>query len=512
MDINTASLASKFDNISIEENDKKKYYYKILLSDVITKNIISFYGIINATKYYSIISKECRKSFVRLTRIYLEEDGILIEDKARLFSDLMNCARCACLRTGSTAISRKALSFLESNNWNTFQMFSAGFADDVMLLKGAMFSFWYGFPLTPTSGVFGYVRETAKYQTTEVCDTWNIALDLEVKYWNDNRVYGDFFVLFERRDGTIMIDKNTKIVYLVLGITQSIGNMFMAGKPSNKKLCKATSQFKDLYWTGSIIGQAVRTTLINFDGKITYDGLIVVSNLTNVNIKSLLKIYIDAVDKGKIVKSLPKHLKNPLDAIPKVKIENFPSQIIQMLKEIKDTPFDMQGSAIIFRRNGYTEKDNPDHIITLMGHGLSSRIEVVIPYQRISALIPSVQDYIKLLRNAINVVKMKPCILMIDALEQIPNLKTVFDEYNFKIHWYTPPSLEEERVLQSKNFDLMNRDYQEPINYSLCLLCKASTQPDGRPLLVCSRCKMAKYCCVEHQKQDWRKHKNNCIA
>ena len=42
--------------------------------------------------------------------------------------------------------------------------------------------------------------------------------------------------------------------------------MFMTGKSSNKKLCKVTSPFKDLYWTGSIIGKEIRTTLINFDG------------------------------------------------------------------------------------------------------------------------------------------------------------------------------------------------------------------------------------------------------
>ena len=214
-------------------------------------------------------------------------------------------------------------------------------------------------------------------------------------------------------------------------------------------------------------------------------------------------------------------MKSPLDAIPKVKIENFPSNIKVMLKEIKDTPFDMKGSAFIFRRHGYNEKDNPDHMITIMGHNLSNRREVVLPYQLTSSLIPSIEDYIILLKNAININQKKPCMLMIDALEQIPNLKSIFvnNDYNFEINWYTPPSLEEERVLHSKNYGLIRDDNNNDdddddneLNYTLCLVCRASTQPDGRPLLMCSRCKKVKYCCLEHQKYDWRKHKKNCIA
>lgn len=43
-----------------------------------------------------------------------------------------------------------------------------------------------------------------------------------------------------------------------------------------------------------------------------------------------------------------------------------------------------------------------------------------------------------------------------------------------------------------------------------CHVCGAVKCPDGKNLRMCSRCKSAHYCCVEHQKEDWPNHKLNC--
>lgn len=42
-----------------------------------------------------------------------------------------------------------------------------------------------------------------------------------------------------------------------------------------------------------------------------------------------------------------------------------------------------------------------------------------------------------------------------------------------------------------------------------CSFCGKKETPN-EPLKRCSRCKISSYCCVEHQKQDWAKHKLIC--
>ena len=41
-----------------------------------------------------------------------------------------------------------------------------------------------------------------------------------------------------------------------------------------------------------------------------------------------------------------------------------------------------------------------------------------------------------------------------------------------------------------------------PLGFMVCLLLWQ--------LLACNRCRMVWYCCVEHQKKDWRTHKKTC--
>lgn len=42
-----------------------------------------------------------------------------------------------------------------------------------------------------------------------------------------------------------------------------------------------------------------------------------------------------------------------------------------------------------------------------------------------------------------------------------------------------------------------------------CSFC-GKKETTKEPLKRCSRCKISSYCCVEHQKQDWPKHKLIC--
>jgi hypothetical protein len=43
-----------------------------------------------------------------------------------------------------------------------------------------------------------------------------------------------------------------------------------------------------------------------------------------------------------------------------------------------------------------------------------------------------------------------------------------------------------------------------------CARCGAATRVDGAPLLRCGSCKRQRYCCAEHQREDWKEHKVTC--
>lgn len=426
LSLNSLKIESNNDSEDIEKTD---YYNQIFLSDIIMNKIIKFCGLMDSVLCYSVTSKGCRMKFIRLERINHEEGGVLIESSARLFSDIMNMARRSCIETGNVTISKEAMKFLSKRN-NTFELSHAGLFEDLMMIKGSMFSHWNGFPHSPTKGVLNSLCETAKLNP-DICDIWEEAIDSEVKYWKDSKIYGDFHILFERRDGTIMIENETKNVYLVLGISQSIGELFFASKRAN--LCNRTATYKDLYWTGSVIGLQVTTTLINFDGRITYDGSIMETRSSKIfNVRQLLKIYKEAADKGTIITALPKHLESPAVAVPSPDVSSFSEDTKKILKEIMETPCDGSDSFFVFRRHGYSEKLNPQHGITVMGPG-----GAILPYSCTIKLIPSIEEYIELLSNAIYLNnKRKPVLLLVDAIEQVENLKNILVDYGIKVKWY----------------------------------------------------------------------------
>ena len=50
------------------------------------------------------------------------------------------------------------------------------------------------------------------------------------------------------------------------------------------------------------------------------------------------------------------------------------------------------------------------------------------------------------------------------------------------------------------------------IKKTSCGVCGATRATNGNKLLLCSRCKSVAYCCVNHQKLDWKSggHKQQC--
>jgi hypothetical protein len=43
-------------------------------------------------------------------------------------------------------------------------------------------------------------------------------------------------------------------------------------------------------------------------------------------------------------------------------------------------------------------------------------------------------------------------------------------------------------------------------------VCGVTEKPGGAGLMQCSKCRNAWYCCVEHQREDWKSHKRVCVG
>lgn len=43
-----------------------------------------------------------------------------------------------------------------------------------------------------------------------------------------------------------------------------------------------------------------------------------------------------------------------------------------------------------------------------------------------------------------------------------------------------------------------------------CKVCKCTTTPSGKKVMKCTRCNLVYYCCQEHQREDWSRHKRTC--
>jgi hypothetical protein len=123
--------------------------------------------------------------------------------------------------------------------------------EELLKLNYTMYSHW-NYNIEGGAGVFNYLLGLVTINK-DLPMFQQINID-HIYAWPGRRVCEDFFVLFERRDGTILISDDLKVVYLVKGIQQSLGEIL----PDRHLVPRP---------------YMIRTTLLPFDGCIVYDGL-----------------------------------------------------------------------------------------------------------------------------------------------------------------------------------------------------------------------------------------------
>ena len=445
-------LSSVLTQVSLLDQPLDDYYHRILLSDYIIDIILQFNGFLFSSLIYSVLSKACKKKYVKLYKLSEEEGGKVTESTGMLYCDIMDACRYQCVINGSITISDGARQFLDKYN-TSFQLAQAGFTTDLIKVKGAVFTYWSGFFSTPTKGCLNYIREVAK-NNPDIQTEWEHAIERDVKYWLDSKVYGDFYVLLERRDGTTMTDKKTKKVYLVVGMAQSVGELF----PSNT-LCWSTAPPQDMYFHGSLIGLLVNTTLVSFDGKTTYDGCVIgKSDPEPTNVKRLLKLYITAVERGEIISSLSPVISKVV-IVPKALKASLSESTSRILAELAKTPSEInmtvnmqdpkeksklktegmeKDSYFVFRRHGYSEKTSPSHLLTVVT-STQGPLVVMVPTESIT---PSCEEYTNTLSTGVKNYRThkKPLLTLVDATEQVEHLSEVLVDAGVLVEWYPPPS------------------------------------------------------------------------
>jgi hypothetical protein len=539
---------------------------KFFESDVCV-NLIPFLEAIELFQIYQFInlytSLYLKRYLVNLSDSE-RENGCLIEKSGRPFHALLSNGRIATHVLSLANISPQGEKVLRETGNLSYFYTSPRLMNDLHSLNIAMYTNWRYTPSDSKSGVWHYLWKAFEHAESEKSlakTLTDVDFDLKVgllrdaQYWDKSHVFDEFLVLFDRPDGSVVVSSDYSKVYLVMGIRKTIGQMSFV-KYSNSTGFQPKPAFKTPRLHSPLIGVRSAAILLNWENKIVLDGLIMPTEIPSAeSIKRAIAAYLKAIETNTLIKVLQKRggcaynedgtkqdrsskqlevdrmkLKLQLD-LEYIRgkvggVRNAPSSSSSSSNNGKKNkksgssaedipgrtpstsrlPRDKEGIAHalkrpwIFRREGYTEKENPDHALFIMiGSSALDRYTF-------NALVPTPEEYVRILKEALSG-DLTPCggpptSISIDAEESLEMLSDILEETGLYVSFYPPPTKAERFVSDLTNPYLENN----------CRVCRASHRSTGQKLLTCSQCKQVKYCCAEHQKADWKKHKKDCTA
>ena len=176
---------------------------------------------------------------------------------------------------------------------------------------------------------------------------------------------------------------------------------------------------------------------------------------------------------------------------------------------------------LYFRRYGYTEKENPEHMIMILD---SAHPGVPVGMDTTERLIPSLNEYVSLLATSVHNTNAKPPHIAIDAESMVDGLGAVLEGTGIDVHYYPPPSEEEQTFNDMTNPYLHGHGSHsqptQPMSYTStqphssqqpgCCFCSRLSRADGEALKRCSGCKSVYYCSKQCQTAHWPNHKSDC--
>lgn len=250
--------------------------------------------------------------------------------------------------------------------------------------------------------------------------------------------------------------------------------------------------------------------------------LILINNLFNLKAlkklnpykrKRVVEAYLRAVDSGTLITSLPLLREDPaaLPETPRV-IERCRLTRADKLLYIKNARPIKSGTWMI-RPIGHTEQINPEHRVAVVDTTLELDT-VLIVVATTALLLPAVDEYVDILYDAVKKKRGRVAgTIDIDAECRIDALEKVLAGAPIELVWF--PTMPKELLWKEGDSDT-DSDI-DPITHLLaeidieqCTLCSAPHTDSGAKLLRCGHCRIARYCCQDHQKIDWPNHRKLC--
>ena len=231
----------------------------------------------------------------------------------------------------------------------------------------------------------------------------------------------------------------------------------------------------------------------------------------------MVAAYLKAADTGTIITSAPL-VSDEVSAAAGIEESQAVKLRIERCKLMKSNILYQLGKAKkcspdniwLLRRHGYTEKENPHHQVYVLLERDQDEEEAMTLYTfQAAALEPTIEEYIDALYETFKICgNAMVTSIYIDVESRLDELEAVLSSIHVEVEWFAPLSPEEKyfaSTSESGMDDLISR-----MDSGLCVTCSVAEKDDGTPLARCTGCNVARYCCKEHQKIDWPKHKALC--
>jgi hypothetical protein len=381
---------------------------------------------------------------------------------------------------------------------------------DVASLNSAIFSFWDSdYSGRPNTGVYNYLTQI---------DKLNPKLEFskyfsQIQHWPTSRLHGHLYVLMEHADGTVVVSEDMESVYLTQGIVTSLGTLLKRG--------------------GQRLPSLGIANFLPFEGYVAFDGMIggALQPVTATVRKELYRAYCAAMDGGTLITALPlRPLPDPPSSSSTAatlapSLTPLQQQHLQRIRQLPK-PSAMQGDSWVLRRMGYSEQENPEHMVVV----LNGKGGMPITMGATTSLHPSATELFDLVCEGLfggrdgpgaamlgmgmgmmgmgmpgmpagspSTPPTCPSVVMTDERAALAGLQALLEPVGIAVHYYPPPTQEEEFA------------HQHIGGCATCHIPQAALVGRGRePLKQCVRCKEAQYCSRECQKAHWKEHKKVC--
>lgn len=305
----------------------------------------------------------------------------LREEVARPFSFILDILRFACLNMGLVSGISGAAKKIVGSPSDMHLLRASHLYDDLLKCNTAMYTHW-DCDYSGQSGAYSYLLQSAEMNRGQPDTSWIEFVD-EARFWKANRIHDCFYVYKERSDGTVVISQDITRVYLVQGIRDSLAEIFIRN--------------------GRSLPVQGHTTLLPFQHKLVYDGLFcgTFTDVSKDTLKKLHGAYENAVDRRAVIHTLDGRMIPPSQSTsisasnPLQKVELSPRHREALVNSRRAPEGDSTG-IWVFRRCGYSEASNPNHLVVVLGG--SMHIAGPVPMK---ALEPTAQEIIDIVVDVV---------------------------------------------------------------------------------------------------------------